>query len=172
MRPMTLSWERLSKAVRTARRARGWTQHDLAVAAGIGFSTVQRLESGESYTRRPMSLDRVERALDWASGSVDIILTGGDPLPIKSAEDTEQSPRPAEPSPLPRRLTHELTEGEVVDHEVIDLSSGGLKLIVIATTPRPETPEDEEQVAEDLREWTRVQRQLRGIVSHKDDPKE
>lgn len=98
---MSEDWTRLSAAIRTARKARGWTQHQLAEKAGIGFSTVQRLEGGAPFTRRPPSLDRIERALGWQLGSADAVLAGGDPEPTGSVDAAV--PREAGDVGAPRR---------------------------------------------------------------------
>lgn len=34
--------------IRTLRESRGWTSHQLAAAAELGYTTIQRLESGHS----------------------------------------------------------------------------------------------------------------------------
>ena len=166
---MSQDWARLAAAIRSARRARGWTQHDLAAEADIGFSTVQRLEGAKPFSRRPPSLDRIERAFDWKVGSVDAILAGGDPVP--AARDDIEATRAddgtvavhARQSRLPRRIEHELAEGEVLDTEVIQLGNSRVRMIVVAMEPS-----DGESEFKDLDAWTRVQRRLRSIAADED----
>lgn len=165
----TRDWEQLARAIRTARRSHGWTQGGLAAAAKVGLSTVQRLESGRGYSRWPLGLDRVERSLEWSPGSVDAVLAGGEPT--SSAAPAEQPSGPAQPvadpiDALPRRIRHELSKGEYLDHTVMDFPRSGGKLIVIATRDPERSPEDEAELGEEVAEWTRVQRGLHGLVKH------
>ncbi|MFG2617748.1 helix-turn-helix domain-containing protein [Streptomyces sp. NPDC048507] len=157
---MSLDWERLAEAIREARRSRGWTQADLAEVSGVGFSTVQRLEAGKPYRRRPPALDRVERALGWAAGSVDAVLEGGGPLNADEAAAAVIA-RAAGSERLPAYVAHELAAGEVVDTDVIELPDRpGVKVVVVVTRDADETGDT---MAEDIRAWTRMKRQLRGI---------
>jgi len=159
---MTRDWARLARTIRRARESRRMTQQELATAAGVSESTVQNLEDEEnSYRRRPPSLSPIARALGWTPDSPDLVLDGGDPV---LREEPEAPAR--QTAPLPRRLQYELTAGGIVDFEVLDYSPRGGKLIVIATSPA----EDDEAAAEDVREWTRMQRRIRGIVGQEGPP--
>lgn len=53
----------LGRAVRDLRERRGWTQTDLARAAGMTQSAVARFEAGGTIPTLPV-LDRVAQALD------------------------------------------------------------------------------------------------------------
>lgn len=53
----------LGRAVRSLREAHGWTQSQLAAAAGMTQSAVARLEAGGTMPTLTV-LDRVARALD------------------------------------------------------------------------------------------------------------
>jgi ribosome-binding protein aMBF1 (putative translation factor) len=53
----------LGRAVRSLREAHGWTQNQLATAAGMTQSAVARLEAGGTVPTLAI-LDRVARALD------------------------------------------------------------------------------------------------------------
>ncbi|MFJ8842989.1 helix-turn-helix domain-containing protein [Streptomyces cyaneofuscatus] len=173
---MSEDWTRLSAAIRTARKARGWTQHQLAEVAGIGFSTVQRLESGVPFTRRPPSLDRIERALGWKVGSADAVLAGGEPEMADTVDaaaaregDEVVSAQAKQTARLPRRIEHELASGEVLDTEVLQLGNSRVRMIIVATF-EPGEGDDEEAVAEDLEAWSRAQRQLRGMSPNEGNP--
>lgn len=72
-------WTRLADYVRAARTALGLTQRELAAKAGIGFTTVQLLESAAPRTRLPDTIPAVEAALGWAPGSARSVLLGGEP---------------------------------------------------------------------------------------------
>jgi transcriptional regulator with XRE-family HTH domain len=56
--------------LRTLRRRKGWTQVQLAEAAGVGVVTVARLETGEQ-TPRPGTMARIARALGVRITDVD-----------------------------------------------------------------------------------------------------
>lgn len=69
---------RLSRYVRTRRGDLGMTQEDLARAAGVDPKTIYNVESG---THKPYAKNasRIERALRWSSGALEIIASGGEP---------------------------------------------------------------------------------------------
>ncbi|KUO22422.1 helix-turn-helix transcriptional regulator [Streptomyces dysideae] len=171
-------WKRLAKAIRDARKARGWRQGNLAEAAGVSYSTVQRAESSDGYKTMPLTIDKLERALGWAPGSAKTVLAGGAPaLLSESGEDapgTEAegcaSGDAAEQfmARLPTRIQHELADGELVDTDVIELKRKGMRLVVFATRGPDQVPDDKAAKAEDIREWTRVQRRLRGLAADND----
>lgn len=52
---------KLAETIKRLRRARGWTQEGLAVAAGLSSGTVNRLEGGHGY--RSETIERLEGAL-------------------------------------------------------------------------------------------------------------
>jgi transcriptional regulator with XRE-family HTH domain len=167
---MIRDWERLAEAIKAARKARGWTQKDLAATARVGFSTVQRLESGKPASRTPASLPHVERALGWAHGSVEDILAGGEPTPEGTPEGQLELTQVRGTAPtlaagMPLRVIQELTEGEVLDTEVLDLSRPGSDTRMVVVIKRGATDASPDQIREDLEVWTRVQRELRRITS-------
>jgi len=170
-------WKRLAEAIRDARKVRGWRQEDLAEAAGIGYSTVQRAESSDGYKTMPLTIDKLERALGWAPGSAKMILEGGKPTLLpdtgEGAPDAEVQVSASGDAAgfmarLPARLQHELADGELVDTDVIELRRKGMRLVVFATRDPGQAPEDKAAKFEDIREWTRVQRQLRGLAADND----
>ncbi|WP_405769156.1 helix-turn-helix domain-containing protein [Actinacidiphila glaucinigra] len=168
---MDQDWARLARAIRRAREGRlmgngaHMTQQDLATAAGVSESTVQNLEDeNRTYTRRPVTLPRIEAALGWGPGSADLVLAGGDPVaPQPTGTSDPDLPKVTGTSRrLPLRVQHELEDGEIIDTEVIDLSRGGMKMVVVVTRD-PGVSDDE--LRADFAEWSRVQRRLRGITS-------
>lgn len=74
---MELDWPRLARTIREAREAAGLSQVALADKAGVSEGSVQNLEdAGRRPSRIPPSLAKVEKALNWASGSAVAILRG------------------------------------------------------------------------------------------------
>lgn len=174
---MSTDWARLAKAIQQARESRRMpgglrmTQTQLAEAAGVSEGTIQNLENPDrTYTRRPPTLAAVERVL-WKPGSVDAVLAGGDPVPLPDDDSAERDdasaagPAVRRTERLPLRVQHELDGGVVVDTDVIDLGRSGMKMVVVITRDSDEDLPDDEQLREDYREWSRVQRALRGIVA-------
>jgi transcriptional regulator with XRE-family HTH domain len=148
---MTREWERRLAAVKTEREKRGLTQVELADAAGVTESTVQNLEGGRTYKRKPESLDIV-----WAALRPD----GAGP----AADQDDSATIPPRQAAVPLRVQHELSEGEVVDTDVIDLSRGGMKMVVVVTRDPASPAIDPDAVRDDYAEWTRVQRAIRKIA--------
>lgn len=87
MRAMDADWERLANAVRQRREALGFTQAQLAEAAGVTDTTIGNLEGGRKFKRPPASLPGVEQALGWTPGSARVVLAGGEPALISQVAD-------------------------------------------------------------------------------------
>jgi transcriptional regulator with XRE-family HTH domain len=77
---MAGEWQQLADHIRAEMSRRGWTQHDLAEAAGIGEKTVNTLLSGRERPRLPRTMPAVEVALGWRPGTARRIVDGEDPL--------------------------------------------------------------------------------------------
>lgn len=74
------SWKRLGVLMRAERQRQGLSREELAEKANVSPRSIQSAESGRvPQGRRPFTLDAIERALDWASGSIDSVLDGGEP---------------------------------------------------------------------------------------------
>ncbi len=173
---MSRDWKRLAAAIKAAREERGLTQVELAVATVLSESTIQNLESGREYSRLPPSLARIEEHFRWAPGSTQKILEGGEPTPLPSPVEDEPSP-PSSTQPggpnlaegMPLRVAQELTQGQVVDTDVLDLTRPGSNSRMIVLWMRDtDQPVDTDVYREELKEWSRVQRALRGIPSEPD----
>ncbi|WP_282698062.1 helix-turn-helix transcriptional regulator [Streptomyces sp. CC208A] len=156
---MDEDWGLLATEIKAARKARRMTQKDLAAAADIGFSTLQRLEAGQPFTTWPPSVDRVARVFGWTPESPRQILAGGKP----TFADASAGTRPARDRSLPARVEQALAEGDLVDSEVLELP-GGLNIVVVGKSVGPRSPEEQAELADALREWTRRQRKIRGIA--------
>lgn len=162
---MTQDWAGRLAAIRAERKRRGLTQAELAALADVAESTIQNLEGAREYTSEPHALRKVEAALHAQDAPHD----DTEPLPLADDEG-EPAPvlTPRATAGMPLRVQHELAEGEVVDTEIIDLSRGGMKMVVVVTRDPGTTEVDDEQMRGDLREWSRIQRQLRNIAISSD----
>ena len=169
---MNQDWVRLGAAIREARRARGMSQLELAEAASVSEGTIQNLEGlKEAPTRRLPTLPRVEAALGWIVGAHTHILRGEDPPLVPSGPESAAGAEPGTDGPmrdLPLRIRHELSESEVLDSEVLDLTAAGTKMLVLFTRP-DDSGASEEELRRDFKKWTEVQRRLRGIVAEQED---
>lgn len=91
---MSDGWKRLGAYVVQRRNELGYgNQAALGKASGVSYRTISRLETGHSIGKN--NLRKLEQALLWELGSVDAILAGGDPTPIRgqSAEVRRQESR-------------------------------------------------------------------------------
>ncbi|MGW1682468.1 helix-turn-helix domain-containing protein [Saccharopolyspora sp. NPDC002376] len=85
---MRKSADQVRRFIRAERERRGWSQGDLAEAAGVARNTVASLERGLAL--REGKEAAIERALGWRLGSIDTLRNGGEPTPAE-----------AQPSPPP-----------------------------------------------------------------------
>ncbi|MFJ4785476.1 helix-turn-helix domain-containing protein [Streptomyces sp. NPDC088794] len=74
-------WARLGEWIALRRRQLGMDQSELAEASGVSENTISNYERGRVPARGkvPAGYYRVEKALQFAKGSVDLILDGYDP---------------------------------------------------------------------------------------------
>lgn len=70
-------WQRLGDMIRAELQERGWTQADLAEAAGVSGMTISTLINGHERGRIPTTLPKVETALGWPIGASRVLLNGG-----------------------------------------------------------------------------------------------
>jgi hypothetical protein len=74
-------WKRLAHHVTARRNDLGLTQTQVAAAGGPSAATMRLIENALQPFYRPTLLGRLEAALRWQPGSVETILSGGDPTP-------------------------------------------------------------------------------------------
>ncbi|MEU1373047.1 helix-turn-helix transcriptional regulator [Streptomyces triculaminicus] len=153
---MERDWTRLGRAIAKARDERGLTQKALAQAADVARQTVRSLEAGEPRKRIPPTLSKIETALGWPAGHARQLLD--QPEPTERASYAEG---------MPLRIIQELGEGQVLDTEVLDLTRPGSnsRLVVVFKRDAPAADADPAQLAAEIEEWTRVQREMRRITS-------
>lgn len=155
---MNRDWERLGRAIKARREELGMpTQQALADAADVTRQSVQSLESGKQRTRMPRSIGKVEKVLGWEPG------TAARHLTAEAAAENGMAVRLAEGMPV--RIVKELSAGQVVDTEVVELCIPGspFKLVAILKQDEPAPDASPEEMARVLEEWSRVQRALRQI---------
>lgn len=172
--PMALDFERLARAVATAREARKWRQEDLATAAGISLSSVQNIEGARSFTRVPPSLRKIDKALGWELGSCLDILRGGDPTLVSGSVDRRANSGDVQPDGLrglPAGIRAALSEGEHLAGDVIDLSEpdSDFRLIVVAQRGMYRTEEDIETLRKQMKRWMEIQEGIRGLVRDREN---
>lgn len=80
------------------------TWAEVARAAGINRETLRQIRSGTSDIRA-LTQRAVEDALRWKSGSIRMILAGGEPTPLKARPE-----RPASPQEQELQLIREIRE--------------------------------------------------------------
>lgn len=74
-------WTRLKNRVIAARVALGMkTRRQLARTMGISDRVIDDLENCRRTNYDQATLARLEQALGWATGSVDVVLSGGEPF--------------------------------------------------------------------------------------------
>lgn len=159
---MDRDWKRLGRAIKAQREHLGMTtQQELAEAAGVTRQTVQSLEAGKQRSRMPGAIAPVEKALRWEPGTAARILTVEEPEP--------DAGRFAEGMPV--RIAQELSSGQVVDTEVLDLSLPGSnsRLVVVFKQDASAADMDPAQLRAELQEWSRMQRAMRRIASEPPD---
>lgn len=85
---------RLARLMEDRRAQLGLFWRDVAETAGLTTEGLRGMREG-SKDIRPTTKAGVERALRWAYGSVDAILSGGDPTPVEA--EPKRRAEPAEP---------------------------------------------------------------------------
>lgn len=81
-------WRRLAEAVRQRRDERGWTQPDVYSRGGPSIDRIQAIEGVRTDSYSSRTLSKLERALDWETGSCRAILAGGEPAPLEDRDNT------------------------------------------------------------------------------------
>ncbi|WP_208030926.1 helix-turn-helix domain-containing protein [Streptomyces cyanogenus] len=164
-------WPKLADAIRSAREARGLTQVALAELAGISEGSVQNLESGESRTRIPPSLGKVEPHLGWAPGSGLEVLRGGEPTRVPVVHEGSAELRVGQDKlrrKLPLRVVDELeSDDPLIDSQVIQLpGTKGARMTVVVHGQPDATPQE---IQEALLAWRRAERKLHRLPDDDDD---
>ncbi|MFI0827187.1 helix-turn-helix domain-containing protein [Streptomyces roseolus] len=174
-------WSGLGAALRARREDLRWSQDAVGQQIGVQRNALRRIEGG-IISRVSSTVRAYARVIGWTDDSVDAVLAGGQPT-LREDVDEEQknvsAQVKAEPdvagevaralmSRLPARIVQEIVDGQVVEHDVLDLrpdGSSALMTLVVERSPEVSTA----QVQEDLRHWSDVQRQLRKLLQEAQD---
>ena len=140
------------------------TQQALADAADVTRQSVQSLEAGKTRTRMPATIAAIEKALGWESGTAAKYLT-------PASERAQNGATPRFTDGMPVRVVQELSSGEAVDTEVVELSDPGspFKLVAIFKQDALAADANPEEMARALEKWSRMQRALRQIADDRTD---
>jgi len=122
-------WERLARYVLNRRTSLRMTQEDVRTAGGPGTATMRLIEGALQTSYRPVILARLEHALEWAPGSIERILSGGEPtpnedLPYMTLPGVIGQARLAPDSPQPNRPVQAILDLPIDD---------GMKRVLLAT---------------------------------------
>lgn len=156
---MDRDWKRLGRAIKAQRESLGLTtQQELADVAGVSRQTVHSLEAGKERSRMPAAIGPVEKALKWEPGTAARLLT-------EAADERSEPSRFAEGMPI--RIARELSAGQVVDTDVLDLTLPGSssRLVVVFKQDSPAADMDPGELRVALQEWSRIQRAMRKIAA-------
>lgn len=132
-------WKRLAEFVVRDRVAAGYRTR-LAFSEDLGISdrTIGNLERGKSVSAS--TLGAVEVLLDWAPGSVNAVLDGGEPAPLREIEPSSNN----RPSHAPDADTHPSFD------EAIQEYRRALRKLRRVAAADPHVPPDVRDVIEDF----------------------
>lgn len=118
-------WKRLGRYIKQRRERLRMTQQDMYAKGGPSVATIRALEGGDQAAYRNKTYSQIEDSLEWTAGSVDAILTGGEPqdrgsIPARSVD--EDSPGPMAIQQLRAIARAEgRTLGEVLEYLGVDV---------------------------------------------------
>lgn len=167
---MDPNWPALAAAIKQRRKALRYSQDGLAKAADLSRSTIQKLEWATAENIERETEIKLERGLQWTTGSVAVVLAGGIPT-VVIGPDGQYPPAQDPYQPLSERLPvsvlDELTSGEVYAADIHDLTvDGGMRIITVAIR-HPNEPAQQGPDAvtrrRNQRAWSRMQRQIKGL---------
>lgn len=91
-------WRRLAEAVRRRREQRDWTQLDVATRGPVSIDRIQAIEGVRTDRYSARTITKLERGLEWESGSIRAILAGGEPTPLEAARPSAIAQPEREPT--------------------------------------------------------------------------
>ena len=78
----TGDWPRLGRYVKERREALRLTQQDVAALGGPSVATIRNIEAATNGSYRGRTYSQLEEVLKWTRGSVETVLSGGNPTPL------------------------------------------------------------------------------------------
>ncbi|MFE2911306.1 helix-turn-helix domain-containing protein [Kitasatospora indigofera] len=151
-----------------AYQALGLRHSDFARAADVSLSTLHRVEQAKGGAPSAITLQRIERALGWPSGTATAVADGAE-APAPQAGGLVRIKRPAafsDPSvldQLPTQIREELQRsGELLGVDVVDLgpSEAGARMIVVVARDSSGADPDPDALRATLDEWQRKRKEL------------
>ncbi|WP_327655738.1 helix-turn-helix domain-containing protein [Streptomyces sp. NBC_00483] len=159
---MDRDWKRLGKALKADRESQGLTQPDVVDALESSLSTIQAIERGQEYGKPTRAIRSYARLLNWTDGSVEQVLSGGDPNHVVYATASLGGGKaPADvdldDKRLPLRIVHELKDdGALLDTTVIKVGDHARAVIVV----KGDLDATAEEIEAALKAWRATQSQL------------
>lgn len=133
---MDRDWKLLGQTVARRRAELGLSQVEVAHRGPLSLDRVQAIEGAKKSGYRLGTLAALERALEWEAGSIEAVLDGGQPTPIRQ-------PSPVTAADRTERL---LAENERMIRLLNDLSERERRAVeaLIQTLRTSDTPERED----------------------------
>lgn len=83
---MDNGWAKLAAQTTRRRAELGYSISQLAAVSGLSTSTLDSVEHNRKTSYDPATVSALERALEWTAGSVDRILRGLEPQPVRDPD--------------------------------------------------------------------------------------
>lgn len=96
---LVMSWERLGREVRLRRQHLDLTQPEMAKRGPLSVTTIRYIENNRIDRLSRRSREALDRALNWAPGSTDAVLSGGTPIPVGGTTMPAAVASPADSDP-------------------------------------------------------------------------
>lgn len=158
--------KRLGTALQASREGRRprLTQPEAAEALGVSRTTIQNIEAGR-FNKVNRTIRDYAALLGWSDGAVERVASGGSPLDVVPATDTDEDR--GENLPLPPAVEYELRSAETLDAAVINLGpdEDDGHVIVVLQGKKGATPEEVARIAARYR---KARRYLQGLAADPD----
>jgi|SRR5881392_1221064 len=161
---MDRDWKRLGRALKADRESQGRTQQHVVDALESSLSTIQAIERGQEFGKPTRTIRSYAKLLNWTDGSVEQVLSGGDPNHVVYATATASLGGANAPADddlddkrLPLRIVHELKDdGALLDTTVIKVGDHARAVIVV----KGDLDATAEEIEAALKAWRATQSQL------------
>ncbi|MCC5574573.1 hypothetical protein IMZ11_02820 [Microtetraspora sp. AC03309] len=148
------AWARVAREVKRRRIQLEMTQPQVHAAGGPSVSMLSKIEGAKQQGYEDMALARLEKALQWESGSIEAIRNGQPPTPLTAQHD---EPARAEKSSTPL----------AVDPTTAAINAGmeAIQRILAArdTEIAQKIAEQSETIAQQSREIAQLRKDLRRL---------